>query len=141
MDAKSTLQQRVLALGRGYTASDIKYKCRRSEGDRWFGYVTVGHVKFSSWTAKRSKQMAEVAAAEAALAKWKPLRRTLLEDGKDDGGIQEEEEVDEDDCDYHGDYSGDGGAKEPSREEFEKAGRLLWAAIKILQPPQRKYDE
>jgi len=77
MDAKSKLQQKVLALRRGYTAKDIKYVCSREKNDKWWATVQISYINFSVSRLFNSKRQAETAAAQKGLDCWSKVLETL----------------------------------------------------------------
>lgn len=77
MDAKSKLQQKVLALRRGYTARDIKYASTRTKDDTWRATVRISHLKFPITSPFYNKRSAETAAAQNILNSWPKVSKTL----------------------------------------------------------------
>ena len=77
MDAKSKLQQKVLALRRGYTASDIKYVSTRTKDDTWCATVHIRRFAFPITSPFHNKRSAETAAAQNILNSWPNVSKTL----------------------------------------------------------------
>lgn len=77
MDAKSKLQHKVLALKRGYTASDINYASTRSKNDKWSATVHISHLKFPITDLFYNKRSAETAAAQNILDSWRGVSKKL----------------------------------------------------------------
>ena len=77
MDAKSKLQQKVLALRRGYTARDIKYASTRTKDDTWRATLQISHLKFPITSPFYNKRSAETAAAQNILDSWSGVSKLL----------------------------------------------------------------
>ena len=77
MDAKSKLQQKVLALKKGYIASDIKYASIRAKNDKWRATVHIHYLKFPITKPFHNKRSAETAAAQNILDSWRGVARAL----------------------------------------------------------------
>ena len=78
MDAKSELQQKVLALKRGYTAGNIKYTSSRTEHDKWRASLSISRFEFPITGSFNSKRSAETAAAQNILDSWPRFSKVLL---------------------------------------------------------------
>ena len=161
MDAKSKLQQKVLALKRGYTASDIKYACTRTKRDKWRATVCISYLEFPTTNLFYNKRQAETAAAKNVLDCWTEVSKRLKRNRKntttttsgsrrrrgriketpwevnyDTGSSGEEKDEKrwssgEDDDDDN--YGDYDNNKGPSQEDYIRVGKLMYEVYRIFQ--------
>ncbi len=127
MDAKSKLQQKVLALRRGYTARDIKYASTRTKDDTWRATVQISHLKFPITSPFYNKRSAETAAAQNILNSWSGVSKILKRRQKKNAkySFPEEEEEEEEESGL-------------SQEDYIELGKLTEKMFIIIQ--QKKYS-
>ncbi len=129
MDAKSKLQQKVLALKRGYTAGDIKYAGTRTKHDRWRAGVHISHLKFPITGSFNSKRSAETAAAQNILDSWPRVSKVLKRRQKKDSKYlfcEEEEER------WNLDEAG-GSSSGLSQEDYAEIGYHVYNLFLLMQ--------
>ena len=78
MNAKNALQEKLLGLGRGLTASHIQYSAWPCQDGGWVAKVSIcGHWEFRSNDPAGRKGDAEKLAAGVALKSWKELAKAV----------------------------------------------------------------
>lgn len=137
MDPKSDLQIKILGLKRGYTAKDIKYVCTHAKRSKWRATLKISNVIFKATSAFNSKAQAEAAAAQSVLDSW-PKVKKMLKKKKHTKRPKKMpwNYVSDDDDEEEDDEERWNSAEEefkPTKEQFEMAGRYLYAAIRTLE--------
>ena len=132
MDAKSKLQQKVLALRRGYTARDIKYASTRTTDDTWRATVQISHLKFPITSPFYNKRSAETAAAQNILDSWRGVSKLLKRRQKKNAKYSFREEKEEPEEEEEEEESG------LSQEDYIELGKLTEKMFHIIQ--QKKYS-
>ena len=129
MDAKSKLQQKVLALKRGYTASDIKYASTRTKNDKWRATLSISRLEFPITGSFNSKRSAETAAAQNILNSWPRFSKVLLKRRQKKNSkysfCEEEERWNSDEA--------DGSSNGLSQEDYAEIGKHVHAICLIMQ--------
>ena len=137
MDFKSNLQIKVLGLKRGYTAKDINYNTTRAaKRGKWEATLHIYNLKFPTTAVFNSKKEAEASAAKDVLDHWSKVKK-ILKNKKEKKHTKRPKRMpwdyisdsDGDDDDYLNNKE-EGG---PTKEQFELAGRHLYAAFRAFQ--------
>ncbi len=127
MDAKSKLQQKVLALKRGYTAKDIKYVSTCKKNDKWWAAVQISHINFSTTGLFNSKRQAETAAAQKGLDCWSKVLQALC------GNTFYKEEEEEQERWNSDEESSTSSNHRLSQEEYAEIGYRVYDIFLLMQ--------
>ena len=141
LDPKSKLQQKVLALKLGFTASDIKYDDIGVK-HRWRATVHISHLLFQATAIFNSKRQAQTAAAQKVLDCWIEVAKRLKQSAKKHPPhLQQQRKRDTEN--FHWGYDSQEEQEEkwdsdeddtgPTQEDYIRVGKLMYEIYRIFQ--------